>query len=588
MSGESTILKAKGYKGFQEDYCGFDSIKPINIIIGRNNTGKSSLLDVVEYVCSIGFDTFDKSFKAELLLADILTESELKPIFPVENRYSTTLGRQMWHSYGVLFENKILKWKLSAPRVEAINIDDIKAFCIKNGKNWSKQIKNELYKILQNFLISKRIPYIMKSKKTKRILADRDIINEASSRNDLELSSSGSGATFIIERFLNSTDRDRSLVRVKLLQALNNIFSPDAYFKDIICRQHEDGERLWEIFLEEENKGLVSLSNSGSGIKTVLLVLINLLLIPVIEKRNTSTYMYCFEELENNLHPSLLRRLFRYITEFAEENNCHFFITTHSNVVIDQFSTNPNAQLVHVTHDGKSAKTKTIKTFTESKAILDDLGAKASDLMQANGIIWLEGPSDRIYFNKWLEIYAPDLQEHIDYECAFYGGALLTHFEATDTEGLGDAINLLKVNKNSILIGDSDKTYASAPLKPRLKNIKDQLEALGGFVWVMKAKEVENYIPSSILETIYSKTGLKEIELYQQFFYDPATKKTKKAKEKPKGYWQLNKFDGTYDKVKLAHKVIPYLTKENLSNRFDLPEKMNEIIDLIRAWNKDR
>ncbi|MDA3809092.1 MAG: hypothetical protein PF518_02060 [Spirochaetaceae bacterium] len=48
MSADDTIFKVKGYKGFQEDFGGFDSIKPINIIIGRNNTGKSSLLDIIK------------------------------------------------------------------------------------------------------------------------------------------------------------------------------------------------------------------------------------------------------------------------------------------------------------------------------------------------------------------------------------------------------------------------------------------------------------------------------------------------------------------------------------------------------------
>jgi len=34
-------------------------------------------------------------------------------------------------------------------------------------------------------------------------------------------------------------------------------------------------------------------------------------------------------------------------------------------------------------------------------------------------VIWVEGPSDRIYFNKWIELFDPDLKEHDDYEFAF-------------------------------------------------------------------------------------------------------------------------------------------------------------------------
>ena len=39
-----------------------------------------------------------------------------------------------------------------------------------------------------------------------------------------------------------------------------------------------------------------------------------------------------------------------------------------------------------------------VDTYRDSCHILDDLEARASDLLQANGIVWVEGPSDRIYF----------------------------------------------------------------------------------------------------------------------------------------------------------------------------------------------
>lgn len=38
----------KGHLCFQKEWAGFDTIKPINVIIGRNNSGKSHLLDLVE------------------------------------------------------------------------------------------------------------------------------------------------------------------------------------------------------------------------------------------------------------------------------------------------------------------------------------------------------------------------------------------------------------------------------------------------------------------------------------------------------------------------------------------------------------
>ncbi|MDZ7816952.1 MAG: AAA family ATPase [Planctomycetota bacterium] len=42
-------IKASNFKCFADEQ-GFDTIKPINVIIGKNNSGKSTLLDILELV----------------------------------------------------------------------------------------------------------------------------------------------------------------------------------------------------------------------------------------------------------------------------------------------------------------------------------------------------------------------------------------------------------------------------------------------------------------------------------------------------------------------------------------------------------
>ncbi len=48
-------IKIKDYKCFvkENDYQGFDVIKPINVIIGKNNSGKSKLLEALVKLCSL-------------------------------------------------------------------------------------------------------------------------------------------------------------------------------------------------------------------------------------------------------------------------------------------------------------------------------------------------------------------------------------------------------------------------------------------------------------------------------------------------------------------------------------------------------
>ena len=76
------------------------------------------------------------------------------------------------------------------------------------------------------------------------------------------------------------------------------------------------GELKWEIFLQEKGKRY-ALSKMGSGLKTIILVLANLLIIPKLKAYKNKKIIYAFEELENNLHPALQRKLFEYIYKYA-------------------------------------------------------------------------------------------------------------------------------------------------------------------------------------------------------------------------------------------------------------------------------
>ena len=67
----------KGHSCFKKDWAGFDEIKPINVIIGRNNSGKSHLLDLVESLC--GGEPFDREWQYQC--SSVFDEESLKKVF---------------------------------------------------------------------------------------------------------------------------------------------------------------------------------------------------------------------------------------------------------------------------------------------------------------------------------------------------------------------------------------------------------------------------------------------------------------------------------------------------------------------------
>lgn len=79
-------LHARNLRCVGEDLEGFDSILPVNVIVGRNNSGKSSLLELVSYACQGVVEAPEASRHAgrapEIHLSTILTEADVRGAFP--------------------------------------------------------------------------------------------------------------------------------------------------------------------------------------------------------------------------------------------------------------------------------------------------------------------------------------------------------------------------------------------------------------------------------------------------------------------------------------------------------------------------
>lgn len=577
--------KFKNHPCFKRHWSGLDDTTPITLIIGKNNTGKSHLLQFIEALCSqeIGGIRWDLNVEIPL------TEEMLSRVFQ-KGTSGGDLGGYHWEQHGCLFTGKTAYWKKEAGKEDEITF--------KEGTFYRDGVQPNTAQARLTRLLSvfPKVSHPLKGKIFKHLYADRDIQPESAS-NDLTLTSNGSGATNIVRRFLNSSEPKypRLLIQRDMLAALNTIFGNDGKFFEITV-QHHDGqdatkvEDRWEIFLEQEHKGLVSLSNSGSGLKTIFLVLLHMLVVPVVEGKNLKNYVFAFEELENNLHPSMVRNLLGYIKSKTDndsglsiDSHPQIFLTTHSNVALDYFAGDDLAQVIHVSHDGESAKTQTIDHSSKLLGVIWDLGTRPSDLLQANGIIWVEGPSDRIYLNKWIELYSDGrLKEGRHYQCAFYGGGLLSNLQVTHDEDVDEElINLLKINPNVVVVSDSDRDRKGAHLKKRVGRIRDEFAKLDkdrSLHWILEAREIENYLITDFINPILPSTVkvLSSPKQFESFF----------PREGDSGYLGKCMKRKTFDKSKLAALTTPHMTLSQLEPRFDLASQMKKIVGIVEVWNR--
>jgi putative ATP-dependent endonuclease of OLD family len=567
-------VKVKNYKCFGGDEQGFDGILPINVIVGRNNSGKSTLLELMKYTtrpypefAGLGHG----NAVPEVLLTQILQEKELLAVFPKETHGGTIQAPNHW-AYGKEWVGKPITYKLEpAPGSVLVPRAIAKHVFIKVDPPFTHKSPEEYQ---ERLAIVTKSP--IEGKCFRHLLAERDIRPEEA-KGDLSLQENGGGATNIIQQYVNSADLPSDLIEKMLLNELNSIYMPDSMFSRILVQRLPATTSVWEVHLEEPVKGRIPLTHTGSGFKTVLLVLVLLYLVPHFENKKVGDYVFALEELENNLHPALQRRLLSYLRAFALKHGCTIFLTTHSNVIIDMFSRDKEAQIVHVTHNGQEASVRAVKTYIEKGAVLDDLDVRASDLLQSNCVVWVEGPSDRLYFNRWIELWTGgELKEGTHYQCMYYGGRLLAHLSADDPEhDAGDGIALLRLNRNAIMLMDSDKKKSADDINATKSRIVAEVNNMGGVSWVTQGREVENYIPSKAVAEIYAKPELKSLGQFE----DVAAYLNENIE-----VGEGERFERR--KPEFAARIRQVLTKDDLSETLDLSAKLNEVCAKIREWNK--
>lgn len=549
-----TGIQFSGYKLFcEENYIKFDKITNVNVIIGKNNSGKSSLLDVIE----MAYD--ETSFKKQsrqivsLRVRLPMTKDMVQDIF---SGYSSING---WNaaSYWEKVEGRNALIEFGGTK-DSKNSSDYLAV---NTGNIPMENESHFQRGLYDFKREKQ-NYIF-----RRLSAERNIVPEK--EMNLELSGTGEGASNLVRVFLNDSTYDERVIEGQLLNALNEIMYPEAEFESIRIQQIKMSERnAWEIYLKEKGRERVPLSKSGSGIKTIILVLLNLIVVPKQPQNSGKRIVYGFEELENNLHPAMQRKLFDYIYEFAVENNLYVFITTHSHVAINTFFDKEKACIYHVVKENEGATLKRIESYIDKTEILDDLDIKASDILQANGIIWVEGPSDRIYIKKWLEIFCNNqFEEGKHYQFLYYGGRLLSQYSAEEET---DLISIITTNRNAAIVIDSDKKNQDTPLNGTKERIIEEFDKLGMFSWVTEGKEIENYIPKEAVKLMSGKAIRKKCEKYD-LFPDYINTYYKNFEKK---------------KVPFANEIKEFITKENSLPMLDLKDQITELYTSIEKWNE--
>lgn len=249
------------------------------------------------------------------------------------------------------------------------------------------------------------------------------------------------------------------------------------------------------------------LAHLGDGLQSVVLMTFRAF-------AATEPSIYFIEEPELYLHPGLQRKMVQF---FTSSDTHHFFITTHSNHILDLSMDFSNVSVFRLgkSGNGKVDHLPTFKVVRVShgdQATLQALGVRASSVFLVNATIWVEGVTDRLYLRKMLDLYQKHLmvaanpqrevgqvagvprifQEDIHFTFVEYGGSNITHWSFLD-DGTTPTIEVERLCAEAFVVSDQDGEDAKLDRKERLT------ELLGNRYHCLPVREIENLLPPSTI-----------------------------------------------------------------------------------------
>jgi predicted ATP-dependent endonuclease of OLD family len=508
-------LAIAGYRSFGAEPQYFSRFSKINLLIGQNNAGKSNVIrflsEIYPRVHWIGLQLTQDMYHIpenpqllfgwiEILNSEDLIEEDHPLLIKFKNEQGADASKinKLRHLLSKIFKIKKAHpkdnncWLLCSLPNPAIHSRNDWLFTISNLK------EDEILKLYQML----RNQYQVKSpNQPEQAILDAIINLSLNPSHD----PSHSKPVFTIPAIRkigsqhttpNGFDGDGIIDRLARLQnpevwlqnereSFKNITN---FFRIVVDRPEatiEIPHSRATIVVHMDGKAL-PIESLGSGIHEVIIIASAATVI--------SNSIVCIEEPELHLNPILQKKLMRYLSEFTTNQ---YFISTHSAALMDT----PDVEIYHIKLENGCSVVEHVTSDKQRSHVCEDLGYHPSDLIQANCIIWVEEPSDRLYIKYWIEHLDEQLFEGIHYSIMFYGGKLAAHLSNSEEfDEVNDFISLCKLNRRGVIIMDSDRAKQGAKIHDTKQRLKKEFDEGQGHAWITEGREIENYIPPDQLK----------------------------------------------------------------------------------------
>ena len=440
----------------------------VNALIGKNNSGKSSILHAIDMA-------------------------------------GLALGVGNWNSFQPKLNIKDLFADVGAFSIDVTYADD-STIRIAANPNCGSTISiapadNQKFKTILIW------PDVSAGMRDRRHRTPLSIMQQIENRNFQEVDSLE--MLFAIRFYAFRNERGFSPeIYQELLGEIKN------YFPDIDDLQSERTEQDIATLTYSEYGRDLDILYSGSGMKHFLDIL--------LKTTVSEADVVLLDEPEMGLHPDLQRRFIEYLQQLTEKKGVQVFMATHSPVLLSYADSMTHFRILN--SRGKRSVIRVPKDAVYT--VLSDLGIRPSDLFNQDICLLVEGASDVVFFEHVIRnLYADEFQK-VSVGVLQYGGGAADGI----VSGSIDVSNIVPAQEYTYWIRDRDAAPTSQPLAESTR-FKDALAASNLKCHIWQKREIEFYYPREILIAAQQGDTEKEDAIVEILGGDQEEKFKKAASE---------------------------------------------------------